>query len=108
MEEPEERADPASPRVPSWIWPALACALAIVPVAGGLSLSRIFYFRDLSVFLWPYHLWLRHTVAAGHAPLWDPYAGCGYPVVADPTTQVLFLPTLPLRLLLPEALGFNL
>ena len=95
-------------RAPAWVWPVAACVLSCVPVAGGLSNSQVFCYRDLVGFFWPFHTWIRDTVMAGHLPLWDPYSGCGYPVIADPTTQVLFFPTLPLRLLLPAALGFNL
>src|SRR5207247_1315890 len=33
----------------AWAWPALAAALAIVPIAGVFTLSRIFYVRGLAL-----------------------------------------------------------
>ena len=94
--------------VPQWAWPALAALVATLPVAHGISNARVFHFRDLMKYFWPYHQWTVRTISSGHLPLWDPGAGGGYPAIADPTFQLLFPPTLLLRLLLPEALGFNL
>src|ERR1041385_5067660 len=85
-----------------------AVALApVLTVLGGFTTTRIFYVRDLSSFFWPWHLWLRRTIASGHLPLWNPDSGFGYPAASDPVTLPFFLPTLPLRLPLPDALGFN-
>lgn len=86
---------------------AFAVIVATACVRGVFSLSRIFYFRDLSVYFWPHHQWLRRTLFAGQSPLWDPNPGGGYSTIGDPALHLAFLPTLPLRFL-PEVLGFNL
>ena len=75
------------------------------PQASGLSDQDM---RDLAAFFWPYHLWLRETLMSGQLPWWDPYVANGQAAVADPLRQVLFLPALLPRLMLPPALGFNI
>ena len=90
-----------------WFWPALAITAATFAVRGVFTLSKVFYVRDLANYFWPYHLWLRRTISAGHIPLWNPESGLGFAAIADPSLQLFFLPTLPFRLLLPEAVGFN-
>jgi hypothetical protein len=94
-------------RLQRWQWAALACLASLVPVANGFTNSAIFYARDLASYHWPYHHWLRRTVWSGHLPLWNDQVACGYGAIADPAL-LLLLPTLPLRLLLPETIGFNL
>jgi hypothetical protein len=86
----------------------LAVAATLVAMRGVFSSSRIFFVRDLSAYFWPHHLWLRATVGAGHLPLWNPGPGLGYPALSDPALQLFFLPTLPIRLLLPDVIGFNI
>jgi hypothetical protein len=78
-----------------------------VPVAGGISLTNIFYIRDLSMFFWPRHLWIHRTLASGSWPLWDPYAAAGQAAFPDALNQ-LFLPPAILLRLLPAIPGFNL
>lgn len=97
----EERLSPRG-------WAAIAMAAACAPFVEGASLSRIFYVRDLSMFFWPRHLWLRQVLRAGHWPLWDPFAAAGQPVFPDALNQMFLPPVLLLRLLLPAVLGFNL
>lgn len=87
--------------------PAFAVIVTTMCVRGVFTLSNIFYFRDLSVFHWPNHQWLHRTLLAGQSPFWDPNPGGGYSTVGDAAMHVLFLPTLPLRVL-PEIVGFNL
>jgi hypothetical protein len=91
-----------------WTWPAAAALLAFVPLAGGLSNSRLFYVRDLALYFWPRHRWLRQNWAAGDWPWWDPYAGAGQSAVADALNQFFLVPVTLLRLLAPEVLSFNL
>lgn len=91
-----------------WGWPCAVIAAALVPLHGVFTSARIFHVRDLSLFFWPRHLWLRDTLQAGHLPLWDPYPAAGQAAFADPLHQLFFLPSLLLRLLLPEIVGFNL
>lgn len=93
----------AHPLVP----PAFAVVVATMCVRGVFTLSKIFYFRDLAVFHWPHHRWLRRTLLAGQTPFWDPNPGGGYSTIGDAALHIAFLPTLPLRLL-PEIVGFNL
>ena len=59
----------SSPR--SWL--LLVVSLALLPVAGIFSTHRIFFIRDLSLFFWSRHLWLRHTLFGRELPWWDPY-----------------------------------
>jgi hypothetical protein len=68
----------------------------------------LFVVRDLSMYFWPKHRWLRDTILSGQWPWWDPYVAAGQSTAADALLQMFFLPTLLLRLLLPEVLGFNL
>lgn len=91
-----------------WIWALPPVMCAVLVMGQGLSNSRLFFDRDLSFFYWPVHLWLRTALLSGQVPLWDPFVGFGQSAIADPVRQILFLPTLPIRLLLPPALGFNL
>src|SRR6185436_6337922 len=90
-----------------WFWPALAGLAACVPFAGGVSLTNIFYIRDLGIFFWPRHLWIHRTLMAGSWPLWDPYAAAGQAVFSDALNQ-LFLPPVLLLRTLPAVPGFNL
>ena len=90
-----------------WLWPAAAVLATSVPVAGGISLTNIFYIRDLSMFFWPRHLWIHRTLASGSWPLWDPYAAAGQAAFPDALNQ-LFLPPAILLRLLPAIPGFNL
>jgi hypothetical protein len=89
------------------LWLAVAVTPALIAMRGIFSRSSIFYIRDLANYFYPNYLWIRHTFFAGHLPLWNPDAGAGYADVADPSFQLFFLPTLFVRFLLPEALGFN-
>jgi hypothetical protein len=90
-----------------WIWPAIAALIACVPFVRGISLSNIFYVRDLTMFFWPRHLWIRETLLSGSWPLWDPYAAAGQAAFPDALNQ-LFLPPVLLLRLLPPVVGFNL
>ncbi len=72
------------------------------------STSTLFVVRDLSMYFWPKHRWLRDTILSGQWPWWDPYVAAGQSTAADVLMQMFFPPTMLLRLLLPEVLGFNL
>src|SRR5262245_10235970 len=89
------------------LWLLIVAATSTIAVSAALSLTSIFYMRDLAGYFWPHHLWLLRTVRGGALPLWAPEFGLGYAAIADPNLQLLFPLTLPLRLLLPDALGFN-
>src|SRR5262245_13443027 len=49
----------ALPASRPWIWPLVAVLAACAPFFHGLSLTKIFYVRDLATFFWPRHLWIR-------------------------------------------------
>ncbi|HEY3884834.1 MAG TPA: hypothetical protein VGL62_06490, partial [Vicinamibacterales bacterium] len=82
--------------------------MSVWPVRGVFSLHRIFFVRDLSLFFWSRHLWLRHTIFAGHAPWWDPYVASGQSAIADALNQLLMPVTLAIRLLPSDVISFNL
>jgi hypothetical protein len=90
-----------------WLWPTLAVLSACVPFAGGISLTNVFYIRDLTMFFWPRHLWIHRSLMAGAWPLWDPYAAAGQAASSDALNQ-LFLPPVLLLRVLPPVPGFNL
>ena len=94
-------------RTHRWAWTLPPVVAALLVMSQGLSNSRLFFDRDLSFFYWPEHLWLRGTLLAGELPLWDPHVAFGQSAIADPVRQILFFPTLPIRLVLPPVLGFN-
>ena len=89
-------------------WLLLAVAVATVPVAGMFTLSKIFFVRDLTMAFRSRFLFLRDSVHAGTFPLWDPYPAHGQPAVNDALYQLFHLPSLPIRLLLPDVLAYNL
>jgi hypothetical protein len=80
----------------------------VMPFLSGFSSSRIFYIRDLSLYFWGRHLWLRRTLLSGEWPLWDPYVGAGQAAVADALHQMFLFPVLAIRLIGSEVLSFNL
>ena len=89
-------------------WAALITTLALVPFLPGLSGSRVFYVRDLSLYFWGRYLWLRRAWLAGEWPLWDPYVGGGQAAYSDALNQIFLLPAVLVRLLGGEVRGFNL
>ena len=92
----------------AWAWASLAVSVAAIPFLPGLTGSRVFYVRDLSMHFWGRYLWLRHELLSGSFPLWDPYVGAGQSAVADALHQLFLLPALAVRLIGSEVVGFNL
>lgn len=92
----------------SHAWAVVAVVAATIPVSGVFTLSRLFYVRDLTLAFRSRFLFLRHTVFSGVWPLWDPYPGNGQAAVNDALYQLFHLPSLPVRLLLPEIPAYNL
>jgi hypothetical protein len=90
------------------LWAGFASAVALIPFLRGLTDSRVFYLRDLSLHFWYAYLWLRRTLWSGQSPFWDPYLGGGQSAVADGMHQIFLLPTLAIRFIGGEVLGFNL
>ncbi len=94
-------------RLTKLFWITVAVTPALIALRGVFSSSSIFYVRDLANYFYPNYLWMRQALTAGHLPLWNPDAGAGYANIGDPSFQLFFLPTLFLRFLLPESIGFN-
>src|SRR6185312_458144 len=88
-------------------WLVLAIAAALVPVSGVFTLTKIFYVRDLAIAFRSRFLFLRHSVFSGSLPLWDPYPANGQPAINDALYQLFHLPSLAIRLLLPEVVAYN-
>ena len=97
---------PASARARGWL--LLVLAAAVTPVLGVFTTTRIFFVRDLGLFFWSRHLWLRHTIASGALPLWDPHVAAGQSAIADALNQLLMPITLTVRLLPSDVVSFNL
>ena len=95
-------------RPAAWAWASLAVGAAAIPFLPGLTGSRVFYVRDLSMVFWGRYLWLRRELLSGSFPLWDPYMGAGQSAVADALHQLFLLPALAVRLIGSEVVGFNL
>jgi hypothetical protein len=81
--------------------------VAIIPVDGVFTRSRLFFVRDLTMAFRPRFLFLRHAFASGTFPLWDPYTAHGQAAVNDALYQLFHLPSLAIRLLLPEVEAYN-
>ena len=92
----------------AWPWAWLAVCAAAIPLLPGLTGSRVFYVRDLTIFFWGRYLWLRHELLSGSFPLWDPFVGGGQSAVADALHQLFLLPALAVRLVGSDVVGFNL
>ena len=92
----------------AWLPGLLVVAVSIIPVAGVFTLSRIFFLRDLTITFRSRYLFLRHAVASGSFPLWDPYPANGQATVNDALYQLFHLPTLLIRLVLPDPVAFNI
>ena len=89
-------------------WLLLAVAVATYPVAGMFTLSKVFFVRDLTMAFRSRFLFLRDSVYSGTFPLWDPYPAHGQAAANDALYQLFHVPSLPIRLLLPEVPAFNL
>lgn len=105
--EPVPRSTPWFDRAPRWVWAAYAILVAILAVHGVFTLSKIFYFRDLSSYHWPHHVWSQRTLVNGESTFWDPNPGGGYATAGDPALLTFFPPAIVLRFL-PGVVGFNL
>lgn len=89
-------------------WATLAACAAALPLLPAFTGGRVFYIRDLSLSFWGRYLWLRRTLLSGEWPIWDPYVAGGQAAAADALNQVFLLPSLLVRLIGSEAIGFNL
>ncbi|MEO6237409.1 MAG: YfhO family protein [Vicinamibacterales bacterium] len=94
-------------KLPRAFWPVAAFLAATIPVAGVFTRSNIFFVRDLTMAFRSRFLFLRHSVFSGSFPLWDPYPANGQPALNDALYQLFHLPSLLVRLLLPEIPAYN-
>jgi prepilin-type N-terminal cleavage/methylation domain-containing protein len=89
-------------------WPVLVTLLALAPVFRLFTTNRLFFVRDLSLFFWSRHLWIRRTLFSGGVPWWDPHAAGGQSAISDALNQLLMPVTLAIRLLPSDVVSFNL
>ena len=82
-------------------------ALIALVYAGPLLSGERFYFRDVSQNHGPVIEAARAMLRAGEPPWWNPYAGGGEPLFANPN-HVLFVPEGLLGLLLGAGLGLSI
>jgi Bacterial membrane protein YfhO len=77
-----------------WVVRILVLAAAVLLTFGGAVFTdRVFYERDILNY-WGPHIEVFVRAAAEHAwPLWNPYAGFGAPLMADPSLALAYPPT---------------
>jgi len=76
------------------------------------SSSRLLYQgdvinSDITELNFPARYFLSTELDAGSLPFWNPYVGCGFPVVAEGQTGVFYPPNLALFGILDPVLAFN-
>lgn len=92
-------------------WPVLL-ALVLLPMILYwpflLGNKALFWGTPLLQF-WPWRQFAVDELRAGRLPLWNPYAGCGVPLLADHQTALFYPPNL-IYLILPveRAMGVSL
>lgn len=94
-------------RLTRWAWPTAAALVALLPFAGGLSTTNVFFVRDLGSYFWPRHLWLWKEWRRGDWPWWDPHVGGGQSAVSDALNQFFLVPATLIRIFSPPVVGFN-
>jgi hypothetical protein len=72
-----------------------------------MLVGQIVFHRDSALWLFPARWFVRHALLSGQSPLWNPYQGLGFPLLADPQ-YALFYPPNWLFLLVPEGLVAHL
>ena len=85
----------------------LLLVVSIIPVASVFTLTRLFFVRDLVLAFHSRFLFVRNSMLSGHLPFWDPYVANGQPAINDALYQIFHVPSLPIRLLLPELVAYN-
>ena len=98
---PAWRRPIALPRLPAradlLAYAGLAAIVAVLcwPV---IAQGRVYWVRDLHLYLYPHAEAFVRVIAQGSLPLWNPYIAFGEPLLANPYMQV-FYPTTWLHLL---------
>ena len=86
--------------------PALLLLLALVLFRGAVA-GGVLYERDVHLVWLPQVEVIVRALAAGIAPLWNPSAGFGEPLLANPEAQVLY-PFTWLNLVCPPRIFYTL
>ncbi len=84
---------------------ALVAAVAVA-MREGFSATRVFYFRDLTIYFYPMQTLALKMLQRGEFPLWNPYSGFGTPFAAM-ADVLLYYPLTWLTWILPHPIGFN-
>jgi hypothetical protein len=58
-----------------------------------LAQGRVYWERDLHLYLYPHAESLVRVLGQGSLPLWNPYVAFGEPLLANPQMQLLYPPT---------------
>jgi hypothetical protein len=93
----------------NWIAPIVLILLPAILYAPLLfGREAVFWGTPLLQF-WPWRQFAVDELLAGRLPLWNPYSGCGVPLLADHQTAVFYPPNL-IYLVLPveRAMGVSL
>jgi hypothetical protein len=86
----------ALPRLPPagdrWALAGLAAIVAALcwPV---IARGRVYWERDVHLYLYPHAEAFVRVLAQGSLPLWNPYVAFGEPLLANPQMQVFYPPT---------------
>jgi len=99
-------SQPVRRRCPAWLYPA---ALALLPflIFFPVSVLRsVFFHGDIQAYFYPYHVLPAALLTHGEAPLWNPFAFSGMPLLADGQTA-LFHPASWLFFALPAGAALN-
>ncbi len=103
------REVPTAPR-PDRAWIAALAVFVGIAVAfapDAVFGTGVFWHHDLRHHHFPWRVWGAETWAAGEVPWWAPGAGNGFPLLAEGEGGLLYLPTMLLFVLLPDALALD-
>jgi hypothetical protein len=87
-------------------WIALAIGCSLLPYWPAVSGQAYFFERDIWLYWVPYIEWATRTLAAGHLPQWNPFAGFGSAFMADPSFQFFYPPSV-LNWILPASTAYT-
>ena len=87
-------------------WIALAIGCSLLPYWPAVSGQAYFFERDIWLYWVPHIEWATRTLATGHLPQWNPFAGFGSPFMADPSFQFFYPPSV-LNWILPAATAYT-
>ncbi len=108
MPDPQPSATPPaddrpSPRLEAGLAALGAALLTALAVPGLATWRGTPAFHDLASHHLPWRVWTARTWLSGQLPLWNPEAGCGFPMLAEPQVGALYPPNLLFGLIDPFA-----